>query len=91
MIDDDLDLLAGFRSEVPAPDAETAQRIYGLATTRRPRWQVLLPGRLSRRPRLAVAALVAANTSRSHNCPSKRIAGKRVKPSFLKRCTRPPS
>jgi hypothetical protein len=59
MIDDDLELLAGFRSEVPAPDAETAQRIYGLATTRRPRWQVLLPGRLSRRPRLAVAALVA--------------------------------
>lgn len=54
MIDDDLELLVGFRSEVPAPDEETVQRIYRLATTPRPRWRVLLPGRLSRRPRLAL-------------------------------------
>jgi hypothetical protein len=60
MIDDDLELLVGFRSELPAPDEATVQRVYRLATTPRPRWRVLLLGRLTRRPRLALVIAVAA-------------------------------
>jgi hypothetical protein len=55
MIEDDLEVLVGFRSGVPAPDEETVQRIYRLATTPHPRWRVLLPARLARQPRLALA------------------------------------
>jgi hypothetical protein len=55
MIEDDLEVLVGFRSGVPAPDEETVQRIYLLATSPRPRWRVLLPARLCRQPRLALA------------------------------------
>jgi hypothetical protein len=55
---DDLELLAGFRSEVPAPDEATAERVYRLATTPRPRWRRLLFSGLSRRPRLALAIAV---------------------------------
>jgi hypothetical protein len=55
MIEDDLEVLVGFRSGVPAPDEETVQRIYLLATSPRPRWRVLLRARLSRPPRLALA------------------------------------
>jgi hypothetical protein len=58
MIENDLQVLVSFRSGVPAPDEETVQRIYGLATTPRPRWRVLLPARLSRRPRLALAVVL---------------------------------
>jgi hypothetical protein len=54
---DDLELLAGFRSEVPAPDEATAERVYRLATTQRPRWRRIFGG-LSRRPRLALAIAV---------------------------------
>jgi hypothetical protein len=60
MIDDDLELLAGFRSEVPKPDEETAQRVYRLATTPRARSRVLLPARLSRGRRCALAIVLAA-------------------------------
>jgi len=58
MIDNDLDLLVGFRSEVPLPDEETAERVYRRATTTR-RWRVLLPARLSRRTRVALAVGLA--------------------------------
>lgn len=55
MIEDDLEVLVDFRSAVPAADEETVQRIYRFATTPRPRWRVLLPVRLSRHRRLALA------------------------------------
>jgi hypothetical protein len=41
MIEDDLELLVGFRSGIPAPDKEKVQRVYQLATRPRPRWRVL--------------------------------------------------
>ena len=59
MIDNDLDLLVGFRSEVPLPDEETAERIYRRVTTTRPRWRVLLPARFSRRTRVFLAVGLA--------------------------------
>lgn len=59
MIDNDLDLLVGFRSEVPLPDEETAARVYRRVTTTRPRWRVLLPARFSRRARVFLAVGLA--------------------------------
>jgi len=59
MIDNDLDLLVSFRSEVPLADAETAERVYRRATTTRPSWRVLLHARLSRRTRVALAVGLA--------------------------------
>jgi hypothetical protein len=58
MIDDGLEVLVAFRSGVPAPDEETTQRIYRLATSPRPRWRVLLRARLTRRSRLALAVVL---------------------------------
>jgi hypothetical protein len=55
MIEGDLEVLVGFRGGLPAPDEETVQRIYRLATTPRSRWRALLSARLSRRRRLALA------------------------------------
>jgi hypothetical protein len=55
MIEHDLKVLVGFRSGVPAPDEQTVQRIYRLATRPRARWRVLVAARLSRRRRLALA------------------------------------
>ena len=67
MTEDDLQLLAEFRSEVPAPDEETAQRIYGLATSGQPQRGGRFGLRLSRRSRpvlaLAAAALVLVPTA----------------------------
>jgi hypothetical protein len=51
-------LLVGFRSEVPAPDEETAERIYRRATMPQPRSRASLLSRLSRRPQLARRRLV---------------------------------
>jgi hypothetical protein len=55
MIEDELEVLVGFRRGVRAPEEETVQRIYRLATRQRPRWRVLLRARVSRRPRIALA------------------------------------
>jgi hypothetical protein len=60
MIDADLDLVANFRSEVPAPSQETAARVYRRATDTRQRPQAFLSTRLSPRARLALALGVAA-------------------------------
>jgi len=59
MIDHDLDLLAGFRSDVPLPDEETAERVYRRVTTTQLRRRVLLPARFSRRTRVVLAAGLA--------------------------------
>jgi hypothetical protein len=69
MIDNDLELLADLRSEVPAPDEETADRIYRLATTRKQHllteiaknqrqfpWLAITPASLAGRRRVLVAA-----------------------------------
>jgi hypothetical protein len=55
MIEDELEVLVGFRRGVPAPNEETVQRIYRLATRQRPRSRALLATRIPRRPRLALA------------------------------------
>jgi hypothetical protein len=59
MIDSDLDLLVGFRSEVPLPDEETAERVYRRATTTPPHRWLLLRARLSRRARVVMAVGLA--------------------------------
>lgn len=59
MNDNDLDLLVGFRSEVPLPDERTAERVYRRATTTQPRRRVLLPARFSRRTRVFLAVGLA--------------------------------
>jgi len=48
MIDDELELLGRFRSEVPVPDAQTAERVYRLATTTQPHRRARFDSRLSR-------------------------------------------
>ncbi len=60
MTEDDLQLLVEFRREVPAPDEETAQRIYGLATSGQPQRRGRSGFRLSRRSRLVVALVAVA-------------------------------
>lgn len=55
MTEDDIRLLVEFRREVPAPDEETARRIYGLATSSQPRRRGWLGLRQPRRLRLVVA------------------------------------
>jgi hypothetical protein len=56
---DDLQLLVDFRSEVPAPDEATAERIYRLATTTRPARRRSFALHLPRRRQLVVAAAAA--------------------------------
>jgi hypothetical protein len=55
---DDLELLVGFRSEVPTPDEATAERVHRLATKPRPRRRRPLFSGLSGRPRIALTAAV---------------------------------
>jgi hypothetical protein len=51
----DIEVLLDFRRGLPAPDEDTVERIYRRATTPRSRLRALLPPRLSRRRRLALA------------------------------------
>jgi hypothetical protein len=53
---EELEVLVGFRRELPAPDEQTVERIYRRATTPRSRWRALSSARLSRRRRLVLAA-----------------------------------
>jgi hypothetical protein len=55
---DDLELPVGFRSEVPAPDEATVERVYRRATTPRPRLRRPLFRSLPRRQRLGLTAAV---------------------------------
>jgi hypothetical protein len=57
---DDLQLLRDFRRDVPAPDEETARRIYRLATAAHPRRRGRFRLGWRRRPRLLVAVVAAA-------------------------------
>jgi hypothetical protein len=65
---DDLQLLVDFRDEVPAPDEETAERIYRLATTspavrRRPFQLQVLPQLPGRKRLIALSAAAATALS----------------------------
>jgi hypothetical protein len=57
---DDLQLLADFRSEVPTADEATAERIYRLATTPRPARRRPFALHVPRQPRSVVAATAEA-------------------------------
>jgi hypothetical protein len=59
MTHDDLQLLRDFRRDVPAPDEETARRIYRLATAAHPLRRGLFRLGWRRRPRLLVAVVAA--------------------------------
>jgi hypothetical protein len=59
VINDELQLLVDFRSEVPASDEATAERIYRLATTTRPARRRSFALHLFHRRRLVVAAAAA--------------------------------